>query len=129
MTGLEKRACLSCGKALKGRMDKKFCDDYCRNQYNNYLKAKGNYSSYIRNINNILIKNRQILEAILSSKEETAKANKEKLLGLGFQFRYLTHHYTTRAGKTYTYCYDYGYLPLDNDWFLVVKKKGVQGSF
>ena len=50
-------------------------------------------------------------------------ANKDKLQRLGFQFKYLTHIYTTKTGKTYYYCYDYGYLPLDNDWFLIVKKK------
>jgi hypothetical protein len=123
MTELAQKKCLSCGKALKGRIDKKFCDDYCRNNYNNLQKAKGIYSSYVRNINNILLKNRKILESILPDGEETAKANKEKLLRLGFQFKYLTHTYTTRNGKTYFYSYDYGYLPLDNDWFLVVKRK------
>jgi hypothetical protein len=56
-------------------------------------------------------------------KEDTANVNKEKLLSLGFQFKYLTHVYTTKNGKKYFFCYDYGYLPLDNDWFLIVKKK------
>lgn len=115
--------CLFCGKPLKGRIDKKFCDDYCRNNFNNREKAKGNYNSYIRNINNSLLKNRKILDSILPATEDTAKASKEKLLNHGFQFKYLTHIYTTKTGKKYFYCYDYGYLPLDNDWFLIVRKK------
>ena len=119
----ETKTCLACGKQLKGRIDKKFCDDYCRNNYNNQQKAKGSHSSYVRNINNTLLKNRKILEGILPDGEETAKANKEKLQRLGFQFKYITHTYVTKTGKTYFYCYDYGYLPLDNDWFLVVKRK------
>ena len=119
----ETKTCLSCGKQLKGRVDKKFCDDYCRNNYNNLQKAKGSHSSYVRNINNTLLKNRKILESILPEGEETAKANKEKLQRLGFQFRYMTHTYITKTGKTYFYCYDYGYLPLDNDWYLIVKRK------
>lgn len=117
------RSCLTCGKTLRGRADKKFCDDYCRNNYNNQLKAKNINSGIVRNINNALLKNRKVLESILPPEEETAKANKEKLIGLGFQFKYLTHTYTTKTGKQYSYCYDYGYLPLDNDWFLVVRKK------
>ena len=116
------KKCLACGKPLKGRVDKKFCDDYCRNSYNNQQKAKGSYSSYVRNINNALLKNRKILETILSD-VKTAKANKEKLQGLGFQFKYITHTYTNKEGSTYLYCYDYGYLPLDNDWYLIVKRK------
>ena len=117
------KTCLACNKPLKGRIDKKFCDDYCRNNYNNRQKAKDSNNSLIRNINNALLKNRKILESILSGDEETAKANKEKLQRLGFQFKFITHIYTTKSGKTYFYCYDYGYLPLDNDWYLIVKRK------
>ena len=123
LTEIKQKTCLACGKALKGRVDKKFCDDYCRNNYNNQQKAKGVHSNYVRNINNTLLKNRRILEDILLAGEETAKANKDKLQRLGFHFKYFTHIYTTKTGKTYFYCYDYGYLPLENDWFLIVKRK------
>lgn len=117
----ETKNCLACDKPLKGRADKKFCDDYCRNSYNNQLKSISNNN--IRNINNTLGKNRRILETLLPETEETAKANKEKLQRLGFNFKYITHTYITKTGKTYLYCYEYGYLPLDNDWFLIVKRK------
>ena len=114
------RTCMTCGKTLKGRADKRFCDDYCRNSYNNQLKSASN--NLVRNVNNALAKNRRILEGLLLPGEETAKANKEKLQRLGFQFRYMTNTYVTKTGKTYFYCYDYGYLPLENDWYLIVKK-------
>lgn len=117
------KKCLACGTALKGRIDKKFCNDYCRNNYNNQQKSKGSQSSLVRNINNALLKNRKVLESLLPETEETAKASKDKLQRLGFQFRYLTHIYTTKTGKVYYYCYEYGYLPLENDWFLIVRKK------
>ena len=120
---IEAKLCLSCGKALRGRIDKKFCDDYCRNNYNNKQKAKSNHSSYVRNINNALLKNRKIMEGLLPETEETVKASKDKLNRSGFQFKYVTHLYTTKTGKTYYYCYDHGYLPLDNDWYLIVRKK------
>lgn len=77
----------------------------------------------MRNVNNVLGKNRRILESLLPETEETGKASKEKLLRLGFQFKYITHLYTTKTGKTYYYCYDYGYLPLENDWYLIVRKR------
>ena len=32
---MQERKCLECGTVLKGRSDKKFCSDYCRNTYNN----------------------------------------------------------------------------------------------
>ncbi len=31
----EIKTCLTCGAPLIGRVDKKFCDDYCRSMYNN----------------------------------------------------------------------------------------------
>ena len=117
------KTCLYCGKPLKGRIDKKFCDDNCRNNYNNQQKAKGSHSTYVRNINNALLRNRKILESLLPDEKKTANANRDKLLRLGFQFKYVTHLYTTKDEKTYFYCYDYGYLPLDNDWYLIVKRK------
>jgi len=112
--------CLQCDRPLKGRSDKKFCDDYCRAAYNNELKGAAN--NFIRNVNNTLGKNRRILAAILPENEAMKKINREKLLHLGFQFKYITHIYANQKGNIYYFCYEYGYLPLENDWFLVVKR-------
>ena len=70
MTATETATCLNCEKTLKGRTDKKFCDDYCRNSYNNQLKASKN--NLVRNINNALGKNRRILESFFKPKEDKA---------------------------------------------------------
>jgi len=122
-TLVDTRLCLSCGKPLRGRIDKKFCDDYCRNNFNNRQKAREHHSSLVRKVNSSLLRNRKILESLLPEGEETSKATRDRLNLLGFQFKYLTHTYTTRNNKTYYYCYDHGYLPLDNDWFLIVRRK------
>ena len=114
------KTCVQCGKNLRGRSDKKFCDDYCRNNYNNQLKAFSN--NYVRNINNALGKNRRVLETLLPPAKETINTSKEKLLEHGFSFKYITQTFTTKKG-TYFFCYDYGYLPLDNDWYLIVRKR------
>jgi hypothetical protein len=114
------RNCLACDKPLHGRADKKFCNDYCRNAYNNVLKSANN--TVVKDINTVLHKNRRILENILGQ-EKTAKTNKEKLLQQGFNFKYITHTYTTKNGDTYCFCYEMGYLPLENEAYLVVKRK------
>jgi hypothetical protein len=121
MQPTETRKCIACGKTVKGRSDKKFCDDYCRNNYNNQLKAGDN--NLVRNINNALGKNRRILENLLTGGEEMTKTNKEKLQRLGFRFKYITHTYTNKKGNIYFFCYEYGYLPLEGEWYLVVKRK------
>ena len=115
------KTCLSCGKTVRGRSDKKFCDDYCRNNYNNQLKAEDN--NYVRNINNTLRKNRRILNDLLSEEEEIIKIPKDRLIQQGFRFKYITHTYTNKKGNTYYFCYDYGYLPLEQEWYLIVRKK------
>ena len=114
------KKCLACDKTLQGRADKKFCNDYCRNAYNNQLKSAN--TNVVRTINNALLKNRKLLENLLGT-EEMTKATKEKLLRLGFQFKYLTHTYANKKGNVYFFCYEYGYLPLENDWYLLVKRK------
>ncbi len=113
--------CLFCKKTVRGRSDKKFCDDNCRNNYNNGLKSVSN--NLMRNINNALSKNRRILENLLPAGEEVAKSNKERLLQKGFSFKYITHTYTNKKDNVYFFCYDMGYLPLENDWYLIVKRK------
>ncbi len=117
----ETKPCLSCGKPLRGRADKKFCDDYCRNTFNNNLKSGSN--NLVKNINNALSKNRRILENVLGDQDEICKISREKLLELGFKFRYLTHTYKNKKGNIYFFCYDHGYLPIDNNLFLVVKSR------
>ncbi|MEJ0106191.1 MAG: hypothetical protein WDO19_28150 [Bacteroidota bacterium] len=115
------RTCLNCDKPLKGRNDKKFCDDFCRNNYNNQLRSIIN--NQVKDINSTLAKNRRILKSLLPETEKTITINKEKLQRLEFNFKYITHTYVTQTGKTYYYCYDHGYLPLENDWYLIVRKK------
>ncbi|HEY2726969.1 MAG TPA: hypothetical protein VGI61_07335 [Parafilimonas sp.] len=116
----EAKTCLQCDKILRGRSDKKFCDDYCRNNYNNQLKAHAN--NYVRNINNTLSKNRRILEEMLPAEKETINTQRQRLLQSGFSFKYITHILKTKKG-TYFFCYDYGYLPFENDWYLIVRSK------
>ena len=120
---ISNRECLSCSKPLRGRIDKKFCNDYCRNVHNNKLRAGKAHTQLVRNINNILLKNRRIMDSLLPGSEEKMAVSKDRLISLGFQFRHMTHTYTNKSGKTYFYCYDYGFLPLENDWYLLVKDR------
>jgi predicted nucleic acid-binding Zn ribbon protein len=69
------RNCPACGKPLNGRVDKRFCDDYCRNGYNNQLKSASN--NLVRNINNALGKNRRILKSLLQKVKKQQKSIKK----------------------------------------------------
>jgi hypothetical protein len=121
----ENKACLACGKTLRGRVDKKFCDDYCRNSYNNQRNSDQN--NLVRNINNVLRKNRRILEKLIPADEETKKIKQESLAREGFNFKYHTHQYQNKKGQVYFFNYDYGFLQLEEDWILIVKRKFKNG--
>ncbi|MBQ0738694.1 hypothetical protein J9332_30685 [Aquimarina celericrescens] len=112
------KTCLECGEQLKGRADKKFCSDYCRNAYNNKLNKDS--KNLIRNTNNRLRKNYRILEEL--NPNGKSKATKSQLLSKDFSFGFNTSIYTTKKGTVYYFVYDQGYLPLENDYFALVKK-------
>lgn len=113
------RFCLDCQALLRGRADKKFCDDQCRSNYNNRQKTVNN--QFLNAVNKILKKNRDILSA--QNPEGKTKVKREKLLNRGFNFHYHTHTYATQNGHTYFFCYEYGYLPLANEELLLVKRE------
>jgi predicted nucleic acid-binding Zn ribbon protein len=111
--------CLDCGVPITGRTDKKFCSDSCRNNYHN--KYKTNNTTLVRKINGILRKNRQILISL--NPRGKAKVPGTRLTERGFNFNYFTNVYKTKAGKVYYFCYDQGYLPLDDNYFALVQRE------
>ncbi|GGG41195.1 hypothetical protein GCM10011414_08350 [Croceivirga lutea] len=117
---MDTKTCLECDTPIQGRADKKFCSDYCRNAYNN--KQNKDSKNLIRNINNRLRKNYRVLNSYKLTDGKT-KTTKTKLTNSGFDFEYITNTYTTKKGTTYFFIYDLGYLPLDNDFYMIVKRE------
>ena len=111
------RKCLDCGEIIFGRVDKKFCSDQCRNNYNNRMNSDN--TVMVRNVNAILRKNRRILADLVPT-EGKINVHKDKLVNKGFNFNYFTHLYVTQKGSSYRFVYEYGYLPLDNDFYMLV---------
>ena len=113
------KTCLECGEKIVGREDKKFCSDGCRNAYNN--KINKDSTNFMRNVNNKLRKNYRIL--ITLNVDGKSKTTRAKLLSKGFDFEFFTNILQTKTGNTYHFLYDQGYLALDNDYFMLVKKE------
>ena len=112
------RSCPECGEKIVGRIDKKFCSDYCRNAFNNNLNKDSR--NLMRNVNNKLRKNYRILEE-LNPRDKT-KSTRTRLLAKGFNFEYFTNTYTTKTGTIYYFVYDQGYLPLEGGYYALVKR-------
>ncbi|MEO9869662.1 hypothetical protein [Ekhidna sp.] len=112
MDNFSSNACLNCGKGLAGRMDKKFCDAYCRNSYNNQHKSED--ERYIKEINVILRKNRRILKTLCPIGKATVR--KEVLDEMGYNYQFFNSLFKTDTALYYL-VYDYGIAPI--------KEKGV----
>jgi len=115
---MEKK-CLDCGEILMGRSDKKFCSDYCRSNY--YNKHHSETKKNITRINKILKKNHTVLSDLNPAGKSTM--HRDVLLAKGFNFKYFTNTYTTKAGATYYFCYEQGYLPIDNNFYALVTRQ------
>jgi len=98
--------CQSCGEPLRGRIDKRFCSDYCRAVNYNRLHAADN--QLIRRIHYVLRANRNILKRLVGTYGER-RIDREVLLSMGFRPEYMTGM-VREPGSGHKYlCYDYGY--------------------
>lgn len=118
--------CLTCGDSLRGRTDKKFCDDHCRSIFNNkkYLQEKG----FIKRVNHLLLKNRRILASYVDEIKETEMVPKELLYHRGFHFNYFTHTAISKEGTTYYCCYDHAYYLVSEQELQICKLPNMKDS-
>ncbi len=114
------RNCLECNKKIIGREDKKFCSDGCRNAFNNRMNK--DKSNLMRSINNRLRKNYRILSELNNKEEGKSKTTRNKLISKGFDFSLITSIYNTKSGNTYYFLYDQGYMFLENETVILVKR-------
>lgn len=119
-----------------GREDRKFCDDTCRTSYNNRKRRESrkptvaepqpiveemNSPDYIQKIQEILLKNRSILEE--ATKDGTKRMEKRDLDGRGFIFKYFTSVAPAQNGNTYYFCFEYGYRFIENDHYVILVQR------
>ena len=118
----ETRKCKYCEKVIdlsKGRRDRQFCDERCKNSYHNSIAFEEEKEA--KRINKILKKNRDILKKMAIRKDK-GEISRERLLKTGFDFTYYTHHkFTIHYNYQYTFCYDYGYRPVRPEIYKIVK--------
>ncbi|WP_207801951.1 hypothetical protein [Pontibacter arcticus] len=113
--------CRQCGAAMYGRADRKFCSDQCRARAGNLKKHKDAGEQLMVQVNKILRQNRLLLQRTSPEGKTTLKRSVLELAG--FDFRYFTNLFRTQKGNTYYFCYDYGYLLLDDEKVLIVNRQ------
>ncbi|QNK62194.1 hypothetical protein H7F33_16865 [Pedobacter sp. PAMC26386] len=109
--------CQDCGAMLRGRADKKFCDDHCRCHYNNAINKIRD--SGFKEINRILKKNTDILEKF--SQQGIHQTTQRILSATGFNFSFSTHRLYDKKGETCICCYNYGYITINEEELTILQ--------
>ncbi len=122
MTSNSTKSCQECGGKITGREDKKYCSEPCRIAYNNRNRTPT--TNYVRNVTHTLLRNRRILQDLNPTGKQ--RVHRDKLQSAGFNFQYFTSIYKTREGAEYFYCFEHGYLRMENNFYLLVVKKDQQ---
>ena len=108
---MEKR-CPNCNELIIGRIDKVFCNAYCKSNYH-YENKKKQEPSLFQKIDKQLKLNRRLLSHFNQSGKSIIR--KEKLLEAGFNPNYFTHYWKNPKGQVYLFCYDVGFLELKDN--------------
>ena len=112
------KVCSFCGKELQGRVDKKYCDDNCRNNHH-YVK-KHDDVLLIKDINAALVQNWKILKQ-LSKNNDKIIVLKQDLVKNNFNFNLITNVYRTRKNEEYRVVYDYAYRCVNEKEVILIK--------
>ncbi|WP_231459910.1 MULTISPECIES: hypothetical protein [unclassified Pedobacter] len=113
-----------CGNSFEGRSDKLFCSDQCRNRARrDQLKnERWNAPLFYTKINEILRHNHKILQSIYEQKGDSTVVTDFLLRDSGFNFAFISRILQTSKG-IYNFCFDYGWLELENNKILIVKNE------
>ncbi|MFK7787253.1 MAG: hypothetical protein AB8B56_19175 [Crocinitomicaceae bacterium] len=103
---MESRTCLNCNTPIDGRAGKKYCDNYCKSNFN-YIKNKSKENTFFKNVDAQLKKNRRLLKGFNKSGKSTIR--EEKLLSAGFNPNFFTHYWKNSKGDVYLFCYEFGF--------------------
>lgn len=106
------RWCLSCHKKVDGRVDKLFCSPYCKSSYH-YEKNRNKQMTRFKLIDVQLKRNRSILKHFHKTGKTTIL--KSELIDKGFIPKYFTNYWKNKKNDVYLFCYEYGFLSIDNN--------------
>lgn len=105
------RRCRSCEELLSGRVDQLYCNEHCRSAF--HYKKKKSKVTLFRRIDNQLKLNRRLLQHFNPGGKATIRT--EELLKAGFDPKYFTHYWRNPQKQVYFFCYDQGYLKLNEN--------------
>ena len=110
--------CLNCGLPVFGRADKKYCDDYCRNDFHNSQAVTN--SKLTRSSHKKLRRNYEILIGVIDA--GVCEIAKDELLVYGFNIKAMTELDLREDGTMLYGIYDIQYFEKANRMIEVYRK-------
>src|SRR5260221_12693044 len=99
--------CKQCGKIinpLKGRSDRLYCDEKCKNKYHNARNKEDDVE--FKRVQRVLRTNRKILKKMFI-RDDRDEIQKTRLLKAGFEFDYHTHTKLIKIkSNLLTFCFE-----------------------
>jgi len=103
------KECLSCGKDLTGRTDKKYCDPQCKSAHQ-YEREKRKPERFYNKVDNQLRLSRRILKQFNKAGKATVRLH--TLTNEGFNPNFFTHYWKNKKGDVYLFVYEFGFLKI-----------------
>lgn len=102
------KRCPVCHGEIIGRKDKVYCSLSCKSAQQYELRQQN--EAFYYQVDRQLKKNRAILKRYNQVGKTTLR--KDVLLAEGFNPRHFTHYWKNAKGQVYLFCYEYGFLSL-----------------
>lgn len=113
------KKCEYCGKPIKGREDKKYCNVDCKNNFNSRVRAEFRAGAH-PNAPLILKAIKTNYEILLKhhltgmEKDEAIQLEKSELVKKGFNDRFFTSIHTDSWGNQWKCCFDCAFREMEN---------------
>lgn len=116
------KTCPNCGDPFTAkRLNQDYCSADCRVQFNNHqaIQNRATVSETTAIVNAILLKNREVLRRLSEKNEQVSLM---ELTQEGFQTNYITYFEPGKHGETKFFCYDYGYIFLNEKTLKIIQE-------
>jgi len=129
MSTSAKTTCEECGKEIRGRSDKRFCDDVCRNNFNRKkrLAEQVIIPEEALEVVRAIKKNYRLLKSVAEGDYTLLPEGLPALLRKGFNPNYFTsiRHID---GDLYRFCFDCGFAIEEDRIILRIREQQLQLS-
>jgi hypothetical protein len=119
-----KTICEECDKEIRGRSDKRFCDDVCRNNFNRKKRLAEQIiiPEEALEVVRAIKKNYRLLKSLTEGEYTILDEHLPALLRKGFNPNYFTsiRHID---GELYRFCFECGFLITDDTIALIVREQ------